>query len=75
MNSPNFQPISVKNPRDDSLKAFFLDTLGYYRHQERSGRHGEGVGPTRSLAHGYAYCRLSSVCCCLQEGTVDYEAT
>ena len=29
MNSPNFHPISVKNPRDDSLKAFFLDTLGY----------------------------------------------
>ena len=30
MNFPNFQPISTKNPLDNSLKAFFLDTLGYH---------------------------------------------
>jgi hypothetical protein len=30
MNSPNFQPISTKNPLSDSLKALFLDTLGYH---------------------------------------------
>jgi hypothetical protein len=30
MNYPNFQPISTKNPLGDSLKVFFLDTLGYH---------------------------------------------
>ena len=30
MNYPHFQPISAKNPLDNSLKVFFLDTLGYH---------------------------------------------
>ena len=30
MHYPNFQSISTKNPLGDSLKAFFLDTLGYH---------------------------------------------
>src|SRR5438094_463413 len=30
MNFPHFQPVSTKNALDNSLKAFFLDTLGYH---------------------------------------------
>jgi len=46
MNFPNFQPISTKNLLDNSLKAFFLDTLGYH-HIDKDP---DDIDPDRSEA-------------------------
>jgi hypothetical protein len=46
MNFPHFQPISTKNPLDNSLKAFFLDTLGYH-HIDKDP---DDIDPDRSEA-------------------------